>query len=61
LGEASELARSTLDLVAVQSVTQHNEFHDLYALPSIISITKSWKMRWAGHVARLGALNAYKF
>jgi hypothetical protein len=33
----------------------HNkELHDLYSLPSIIRIIKSWRMRWAGHVARMG-------
>jgi hypothetical protein len=33
----------------------HNEeLHDLYSLPSIIRIIKSRKMRWAGHVARVG-------
>jgi hypothetical protein len=33
----------------------HNEeLHDLYSLPSIIRIIKSRKMRWAGHVARMG-------
>jgi hypothetical protein len=26
----------------------------LYSSPSIIKITKSRKMRWAGHVARMG-------
>jgi hypothetical protein len=32
----------------------HNEeLHDLYSLPSIIRIIKSWRMRWAGHVARM--------
>jgi hypothetical protein len=32
----------------------HNkELHDLYSSPSIIRIIKSWKMRWAGHVARM--------
>jgi hypothetical protein len=40
----------------------HNEeLHNLYPLPSIIRMIKSWKMRWAGHVARLGAKrNAYR-
>jgi hypothetical protein len=34
---------------------RHNEeFHDLYSLPSIIRIIKSRRMRWAGHVARIG-------
>jgi hypothetical protein len=33
----------------------HNEeLHNLYASPSIIRIIKSRKMRWAGHVARMG-------
>jgi hypothetical protein len=33
----------------------HNEeIHDLYSSPSIIKIIKSRRMRWAGHVARMG-------
>jgi hypothetical protein len=33
----------------------HNEeLHDLYSLPSIIRIMKTRRMRWAGHVARMG-------
>jgi hypothetical protein len=33
----------------------HNEeLRDLYSSPSIIRITKSRKMGWAGHVARMG-------
>jgi hypothetical protein len=33
----------------------HNEeLRDLYCSPSIIRITKSRRMRWAGHVARMG-------
>jgi hypothetical protein len=33
----------------------HNkELHDLYSSPSIIRIIKSRKMRWSGHVARMG-------
>jgi hypothetical protein len=33
----------------------HNEeLHNLYSSPSIIRIIKSRKMRWAGHVARVG-------
>jgi hypothetical protein len=30
------------------------ELHNLYCLPSIIKIIKSRRMRWAGHVARMG-------
>jgi hypothetical protein len=33
----------------------HNEeFHNLYSSPSILRITKSGRMRWVGHVARMG-------
>jgi hypothetical protein len=40
----------------------HNEeLHKLYCSPSIIRITKSRRMRWAGHVARMGQKrNAYR-
>jgi hypothetical protein len=33
----------------------HNEeLHNLYSSPSIIRIIKSRRMRWPGHVARMG-------
>jgi hypothetical protein len=32
----------------------NNELHNLYPSPSIITIIKSRRMRWAGHVARIG-------
>jgi hypothetical protein len=40
----------------------HNEeLRDLYSSPSIIRISKSRRMRWAGHVARMGEKrNAYR-
>jgi hypothetical protein len=40
----------------------HNEeLHNLYSSPSIIRIIKPRRMRWAGHVARLGAKrNVYR-
>jgi hypothetical protein len=40
----------------------HNEeLRDLYSSPSIIRIMKSMRMRWAGHVARMGEKrNAYR-
>ena len=35
--------------------TQHNEeLNDLYSLPNIVRVVKSRRMRWAGHVARMG-------
>jgi hypothetical protein len=37
------------------------KFHDLYSSPSIIRIMKTRRMRWAGHVARMGEKrNAYR-
>ena len=33
----------------------HNkEFYDLYSSPNIIWVTKSRRMRWAGHMAHMG-------
>jgi hypothetical protein len=43
------------DYVAGERRKLHNEeLHDLYSSPSIIRIMKSRRMRWAGHVARMG-------
>jgi hypothetical protein len=40
----------------------HNEeLHNLYSSPSIIRMIKSRRIRWAGHVARMGEKrNAYR-
>jgi hypothetical protein len=33
----------------------HNdELHNLYSSPNIVRVIKSGRMRWAGHVARMG-------
>jgi hypothetical protein len=33
----------------------HNdELHSLYSSPSVVRVIKSRRMRWAGHVARMG-------
>jgi hypothetical protein len=29
-------------------------FHNLYSSPNIVRVIKSRRMRWAGHVARMG-------
>jgi hypothetical protein len=37
------------------------ELHNFYCSPSIIRMIKSRKIRWAGHVARIGEKrNAYR-
>jgi hypothetical protein len=40
----------------------HNEeLHNLYTSPNNIRVIKSWRMKWTGHVPRMGDLrNAYK-
>jgi hypothetical protein len=44
-----------IDEVTGERRKLHNEeLHDLYSSPSIIKIIKSRRMRWAGHVARIG-------
>jgi len=32
----------------------NEELRDLYSLPNIVRVVKSRRMRWAGHVARMG-------
>jgi hypothetical protein len=32
----------------------HNELNNLYSSPNIVRVVKSRRMRWAGHVARMG-------
>jgi hypothetical protein len=34
---------------------RNEELHNLHSSPSIIRMIKSRRMRWAGHVARMGA------
>ena len=33
---------------------QNCELNDLYCSPNIVRVIKSRRMRWAGHVARMG-------
>jgi len=32
----------------------HEELNDLYCSPNIVRVVKSRRIRWAGHVARMG-------
>jgi hypothetical protein len=42
-------------------ILHNEELRDLYSSPSIIRIIKSRRMRWEGHVARMGKKrNAYR-
>ena len=46
---------SKMDEVTGEWRKLHNEeFRDLYSLPNIVRVVKSRRMRWAGHVARMG-------
>jgi len=43
------------DEVTVKWRELHNEeLSDLYSLPNIVRVVKSRRMRWAGHLARIG-------
>jgi hypothetical protein len=43
------------DKVTGEWTKLHNEeLSDLYSLPNIVRVVKSRRMRWAGHVARIG-------
>jgi hypothetical protein len=33
---------------------ENDELHDLYSSPHIVRVIKLRRMRWAGHVARMG-------
>ena len=45
----------TRDEVTGERMRSHNEeLNDLYSSPNIVWVIKSRRMRWAGHVARMG-------
>jgi hypothetical protein len=38
----------------------YEELNDLYSSPSIVWVIKSRRMRWAGHVSRMGRGDVYR-
>jgi hypothetical protein len=42
------------DEVAGEWRKLHNELNDLYSLHNIVRVIKSRRLRWVGHVARMG-------
>ena len=38
----------------LSSSVQESELNDLYSSPNIVRVIKSRRMKWAGHVARMG-------
>jgi hypothetical protein len=49
----------TREEVVVGWRRMRNELHNLYTSPNIIIVMKSRRMRWAGHVANMGAMGMY--
>ena len=41
------------------SIAHNEETNDLYCSPNILRVIKKRRIRWAGHVARLGRRKAY--
>jgi hypothetical protein len=37
----------------VEKNLHNDELYNLYSSPNIVRVIKSWRMRWAGHVARM--------
>jgi hypothetical protein len=42
------------DVIGVWRKLHNEELHNLYSSPSKIRMMKSRRMRWEGHIARLG-------
>ena len=53
--DSNYFCMSRKDEVTVEWRRLHNEeLNDLYNSPNIVRVVKSRRMRWAGHVARMG-------
>jgi hypothetical protein len=38
----------------MMNFTAYDELHSLYSSPNIVRVIKSKRLRWVGHVARMG-------
>ena len=44
----------------VSHLLHNEELSDLYSLPNIVRVVKSRRMRWAGHLARMGGRGVHR-
>jgi hypothetical protein len=44
------------EVTGVRRKLHNEELHGLYSSPSIVRVIKARRMRWAGHVARMGEM-----
>jgi len=47
------------EVTGVRRKLHNEELNDLYCSPNIVRVIKSRRMRWAGHVTRMGRGEAY--
>jgi hypothetical protein len=43
-----------INVTDILQILHNEELNDLYFLSNIVRVVKSRRMRWAGHVARMG-------
>jgi hypothetical protein len=51
---AKEQEFVTFPFLIGKRIVHNDELHSLYSSPNIVKVIKSRRMRWAGHVARMG-------
>jgi hypothetical protein len=55
----SKLYKKSTKTISDFGKLHNEELHNLYSSPSIIRMIKSRRMRWAGHVARMGETRGF--